>query len=101
MKQACCAGCRLGMLGMKRSIWLQQLCVATRRTNPVAEQKENYARQILMKQQEQGWEGVTTEVANICLQAGLPNFCKKLLIKEDKVKALKRQHLKEMEMEPL
>ena len=91
------------MLSMKHYIWLEKLCVATRIMNPVEEQKENYARQILLEQQEQGWEGLTTEVADICLQAGLPNACKKFLKRGDIVKALELHHLKEikLEMEPL
>ena len=91
-----------GMTDMKTRIWLEKLCVATMIMNPL-EEKENYAREILVEQQEQGWKGLTTEVAEICLLAGLPNVCKKFVPRGEIVKALELHHLKEikLEMEPL
>ena len=41
-----------GMLSVKHRIWLEKLCVTTRIMNPGVEQTENYARQILIEQQE-------------------------------------------------
>ena len=71
--------------------------------NPTEEHEENYAREILREQQEQGWEGLTTKVAEICQLAGLPNICKKYISRNDIVKAVELHHLKEIkeEMKPL
>ena len=67
------------MVDCKHRIWIEKLCVASKIMNPMEEHKENYAREILREQQEQGWEGLTTEVAEICQLAGLPNVCKKYI----------------------
>ena len=91
-----------GMTSMKHKIWVEKLCVITRIMNPL-EDKENYAKQILDEQQEQGWKGITTEVEEICLLVGLPNVCKKFVSRVEVVKAIELHHLKEikLEMEPL
>ena len=67
------------------------------------EQEENYAREILKEQMEQGWEGLTTEVAEICLMAGLQNVCKEHLNRKEVVEAIEFHHMKEVkeQMEPL
>jgi hypothetical protein len=66
-------------------------------------EQENYAREILQEQQEQGWEGLSSEGAEICRVAGLPNACLKYLSRAEVEDALRVHHLKEirMEMEPL
>ena len=92
-----------GMVDCKHRIWIEKLCVVSKIMNPMEDQKENYAREILSEQQEQGWEGLTTEVAEICQLAGLPNVCKKYISRSDIVKAVELHHLKENkeEMKPL
>ena len=91
------------MMDSKHLIWVETVCLMVGIMHKRDEQKENYARQILIEQQEQGWEGLTMEVADICLQAGLPNVCRKFVKREYIVEALELHHLKEikLEMEPL
>ena len=50
------------MLNMEHRIWIEKVCVVTRLMNTRVED-ENYAREILSEQLEQGWEGLTTEVS--------------------------------------
>ena len=66
-------------------------------------EKENYAREILCEQLEQGWQGLTTEVAEICRLAGLPNVCLTYLNRQEVQEAIINHHLKEIkeEMVPL
>ena len=91
------------MVDCKHRIWIEKLCVAIKIMNPVEEHEANYAREILREQQEQGWEGLTREVADICQLVGLPNVCKKYMSRSDIVKAVELHHLKEIreEMKPL
>ena len=66
-------------------------------------EQENYAREILQEQQEQGWDGLTKEVAEIYQVAGLPNVYFKYVCRAEVDDALRIHHLKEIrkEMEPL
>ena len=66
-------------------------------------EQENYAREILQEQQEQGWDGLTKEVAEICQAAGLPNVYFKYVGRAEVEDALRIHHHKEIrkEMEPL
>ena len=92
-----------GMQDSKHRIWIEKVCVVDNILHGKEEQEENYAREILKEQMEQGWEGLTTEVAEICLMAGLQNVCKEHLNRKEVVEAIEFHHMKEVkeQMEPL
>ena len=87
---------------MKHRIWLEKICVVSRILHTNLEQ-ENYARDILNEQMNQGLEGLTTEVAQICQLAGLPNVCSQFIGRKEAEEAIINHHLVEIreEMEPL
>ena len=91
-----------GMVGSKHHIWLEKICVVSRILH-INKEKGNYARDILLEQLEQGWQGLTAEVAENCQQTGLPNVCVKYLSREKVEEAVVNHHLMEIkkEMEPL
>ena len=91
-----------GMLDMKHRIWTEKISVVARILH-MREEQENYSREIMREQMEQGWEGITTEVADICRLAGLPNVCTQFITREEVVNAMVNHHLIEIrrEMEPL
>ena len=91
-----------GMVSMKHHIWLEKVCVVARILH-IGKEKENYARDVLLEQIEQGWQGLTGEVADICQQTGLPNVCVEYLRREDVEEAIVTHHLMKIkkEMEPL
>ena len=92
-----------GMMGSKHRIWFEKVCVLAEIMHNKEEQEENYAREVLREQLDQGWQGLTTEVAEICQLAGLPNACYKYIHRKKVVEAIELHHLKEikMQMEPL
>ena len=71
-----------GMLDAKHLIWVEKICVLTNTMHNREEQDENYAREALKEQLEEGWEGLFTEVAEICQKAGIPNACKEYIHRE-------------------
>ena len=91
------------MLDSKHRIYIEKVCVLTEILHNKEEQEENYAREVLREQLEQGWEGLTTEVAEICQLAGLPNACHKYIRRKEVVEAIELHHMKETkeQMEPL
>ena len=92
-----------GMLSSKHRIWLEKICVVGEIFHKKGEQEENYAREVLKEQIEQGWEGLTKEVSEICQLAGLPNICEKFIHRKEVLDAMEVHHMKEVkeEMEPL
>ena len=58
---------------------------------------------MLKEQLEQGWEGLTTEVAKICQLAGLPNICNDFIHRKEVIEAIEVHHMMEVkeEMETL
>ena len=90
-----------GMLSIKHRVWLEKLCVVARILHR-DEEKENYAREILLEQLKRGWQGLTTEVTEICQLTGLPNVCNQYLSREEIEDAIIHNHLIEIrkEMEP-
>ena len=92
-----------GMLDSKHRIYIEKVCVVAEILHNKQEQENDYAREVMQEQMEQGWEGLTTEVAEICHLAGLPNVCKQYIYRRDVVEALELHHLKEIkeQMEPL
>ena len=91
-----------GMLDMKHRIWLEKVCVVARILH-LKEEQENYAREVLREQLDEGWEGLTREVDEICQLAGLSNVCHQFLGRKEVEEAMVNHHLKEIrkEMEPL
>ena len=79
------------------------MCVLDNILHNKEEQEENYAREVLREQLDQGWQGLTTEVAEICQLAGLPNACHKYINRKEVVEAIELHHMKEIkeQMEPL
>ena len=92
-----------GMLDAKHYIWVEKICVLTDIMHNKEEQDENYAREVLKEQLEEGWEGLTKEVEEICQAAGLPNACKEYIHRKRVVDAIEIHHMKEVkeQMEPL
>ena len=90
------------MTSIKHRIWLDKICVVSRILHTNQEQ-ENYARDILNEQMNQGLEGLTTEVAQICQLAGLPNVCSQYIGRKEIEEAMINHHLVEIreEIEPL
>ena len=90
------------MCSMKHRIWVEKVCVTSRILHNNKD-KENYAREILTEQIAMGWEGLTTEVEEICRLVGLPNVCSQPLGRKEVEEAVVLHHLKEIkeEMEPL
>jgi hypothetical protein len=84
------------MLDSKHRIWVEKVSVLAEILHNKEEQEENYAREVLREQLEQGWEGLTTEVAEICQLAGLQNVCYKYICRKEVVEAIELHHLKEI-----
>ena len=68
-----------GLMDCKPRIWVEKVCVLANILHNKEEQEENYAREVLREQLDQGWQGLTTEVAEIGQLAGLPNACHKYI----------------------
>ena len=85
-----------GMLDSKHRIWVEKVSVLAEILHNKEEQEENYAREVLREQLEQGWEGLTTEVAEICQLAGLQNVFDKYICRKEVVEAIELHHLKEI-----
>ena len=83
------------MLLMKHRIWLEKLWVVAIILHRDGE-KENFAREILLEQLQQGWQGLTTEVTEICQLTGLPNVFNQYLSREKIEDAMIHHHLKEI-----
>ena len=55
-----------GMMDEKHHIWVEKVCLLIEIMHNRVDQEENYAREVLKEQLEEGWEGLTTEVADMC-----------------------------------
>ena len=60
---------------------LLEVCQTWRHKEPLDD--ENYARDILKEQYNNGWGGITQEVVDICLEVGLKNACEEYVSRED------------------
>ena len=87
---------------MKHRIWLKKVSLVSSILHTKLDQ-DNYAREVLNEQIKMGLEGLTTEVKEICHQAGLPNVCSQYVGRKEVEEALINHHLIEFreEMEPL
>ena len=72
------------------------MCVLSEILHNKKEQEENDAREVLREQLDQGWQGLTTEVAEICQAAGIPNACYKYINRKKVVEAIELLHMKEI-----
>ena len=92
-----------GMMDSKHLIWVEKVCLMVDIMHKRDEQKENYARDVLKEQLEQGWEGLTIEVAEICHLAGLPDACHEFIPRKQVVEAIEIHHMIEVkeQMGPL
>ena len=90
------------MGNFKQRIWQDKICAVARILH-TGKEEDNCAREILCEQMEQGWQGLTSEVAEICKLAGLPNVCLTYLNRQEVEEAIINHHLKEIkeEMETL
>ena len=77
-----------GKLDFKHRIWIEKVCVLAEILHNKKDQEENYAREVLREQLDQGWQGLITEVAEICQQVGLPNACHKYVYRKELVEAI-------------
>ena len=82
---------------------MEKVCLLTEIMHNRVEQEENYAREVLKEQLEEGWEGLTTEVSEICQLVGLPDACYEYIHRKAVVDAIEIHHMKEVkeQMEPL
>ena len=60
-----------GVLDSKHRIYIEKVCVIAKILHHKQEKENNYTREVLQEQMEQGWEGLSTELAEICQLAGL------------------------------
>ena len=75
---------------------MEKVCLVGDILHNKEEQEENYAREVLKEQIEQGWDGLTTEVAEICQLAGLPNICHEFIHRKEVVEAIEVHHMMEV-----
>ena len=61
-----------------------------------SDQEENYAREILQEQLNNGWDGLTKEVQEICEQVGLPDACQQYVSKEEVEEAMRMSNAREL-----
>ena len=91
---------------MKHRIWTEKNCLVTRIPH-LSEDDDNYARDILEEQYNNGWCGITKEgvvVVDICLAVGLKNACEVYVVSREEVReAMMYDHLRilKKEMEAL
>ena len=87
-----------GMLNCQHRIWLEKVCVVSNILHTKVN-RENYCRDILTEQIKQGWEGLTSEVAEICRLAGLPDVRSQFLGRKEVEEAMVNHHLIEIRKE--
>ena len=87
----------------KHRIWMEKVCVLAEIPHTKMEQEENFDREVLREQLDQGWQGLTSKVAKICPQTRLPNACNKYIGRKDVMEVLELNHMKEIneQIEPL
>ena len=73
-----------------------KVSLVTKIINATSDQDENYPREILQEQLNNGWDGLTKEVKEICEKVGLPNACTKYIHKEEIKKAMLVSNAKEL-----
>ena len=77
---------------MKYRIWTEKICLVGKILHQ-NEDSENYAKEILLEQYNNGWGGLTEEVAKICETVGLDNVCEVYLNREEVKDAMLHHHL--------
>ena len=82
-----------GMLYMEHRVWLEKISLVTSTLFCYPDQ-ENYAREMLEEQMRQGWEGLASEVQEICLKVGLPDACKQYINRKEACEAITFHNMK-------
>ena len=74
----------------------EKVSLVTKILNATSDEEENYARDILQEQLNNGWDGLTKEVKEICKKVGLPNACTEFIHKEEIKKAMLVSNAKDL-----
>ena len=74
----------------------QKVSLVTKILHGTSDQEENYAREILQEQLNNGWDGLTKEVREICEQVGLPDACQQYVSKEEVEEAMRMSNAREL-----
>ena len=74
----------------------EKVSLVTKILHCTSDQEENYAREILLEQLDNGWDGLTKEVEEICERVGLPNACLQYVTKEDLKEAMQLSNAREL-----
>jgi hypothetical protein len=77
-----------GLLSMDHRVMSEKVSLVTKILNATSDQEENYARDILQEQLNNGWDGLTKEVVEICKKVGLPNGCTQYIPMDEIKKAI-------------
>ena len=82
-----------GMLDMEHRIWHEKVSLVTSILfcNP---DQDSYAREMLLEELEQGWEGLSMEVQQICKLVGLPDGTSGYISRKDVTEAITLHHMK-------
>ena len=75
---------------------LQKVSLVTNILHCTSDQEEHYAREILQEQLDNGWDGLTKEVQEICEKVGLPDACIQYVSKEEVKEAMQLSNAKEL-----
>ena len=85
-----------GLLSMDHRVMSEKVSLVTKILNATSDQEENYARDILQEQLNNGWDGLTKEVIEICKKVGLPNGCTQYIPMDEIKKAIMMSNAQEI-----
>ena len=86
-----------GLLGMKHRVGIEKVKLVTRIFHLYED--DNYARDVLKEQYQNGWDGLTKEVVIICETVGLPNACENYLDSKEVKEVILHHHLANLKLE--
>ena len=81
------------MLDMAHRVWLEKISLVTSTLFCFPDQ-ENYAREMLEEQMRQEWEGLASEVQEICLEVGLRDACTEYVSRKEAFEAITFHNMK-------
>ena len=73
---------------MDHRVMTEKVSLVTKIIHCTSDQEEHYARDILQEQLNNGWDGITKEVKEICEKVGLPDACVQFIPMEEIKKAM-------------
>jgi hypothetical protein len=81
---------------MEHRVMSEKVSLVTHILHGTSDNEEHYAREILQEQLDNGWNGLTKEVQEICERVGLPDACFQYVPKEEVKEAMQLSNAREL-----